>query len=56
MTTAPTFDVICDGEPSDAAIAALARLLLAAVDGEENDGNGQAADHNTVRKRDEESA
>jgi hypothetical protein len=33
-TTAPTFQIIGDGEPSDAALAALARLLLAVVDAE----------------------
>ncbi len=31
MELATTFEIVGDGEPSDAAIAALARLLLASV-------------------------
>ena len=37
--TVPAFEII--GEPSDAAISALARLLLAAVEQDEADSSGQ---------------
>lgn len=38
ITTAPVFEIIGnDGEPTDSAISALARLLLAVVDAEEAD-------------------
>lgn len=40
-TTAPKLEVISsNGEPTDAAISALARLLLAVVDGGETDDEG----------------
>lgn len=44
-TTPPAFEVIANGEPSDAAIAALARLLLAVLDDGQTDeqANNQAA-------------
>ena len=40
---APVFDV-SGGPPTDAAIAAMARLLLAVVDEEEDDGDGDEVD------------
>ncbi len=49
-TTAPTFEIIGDGELPQAAIAALARLLLAVVDAEqaaEPDGGGRGDGVNT---------
>ena len=42
-TTEPIFDVVCDGPPSKAAISTMAKVLLAAVDAEE-DNSGQGGD------------
>lgn len=54
MTTPPaTFEVV-GGDPTHAAIAALARLLLAVSDGDEAadpDGGGQGDGTNTTNKK-----